>query len=246
VSLKLPVPALTTVDPEISSARSMSELAYLLIRDRIITVKMAPGTVIEEKALSEQLELGRTPIREALSALANEHLVTAIPRRGRIVSEINLGDLRRIYEARVVCELPAVEMAAERASEAERSTAEGYMAEIDTLEGPAFDERNLMRLDYRCHAHIYRCTHNVFFQETLVRYLNLATRLWHFHMDTLVEVRAKQEHHPGVDELRALMRAIVAGDSQAAAVAATAHVRRSQHEILTPMLPSPTGSNVKT
>lgn len=235
---KYAVPPLDTVDRSVTEARSFSELAYLLIRDKIVTVQLMPSTLIDEHVLSEQLGLGRTPIREALVLLANEHLVTALPRRGRVVSEINIADLRRIYEARHSCEVPAVRFAAERATAAEKQYALGCIEELRTLDAAGFDERALIRLDLRSHAHVYRCVHNPYFEETLMRYLLLALRLWYFHMDSLVEVKAREADHPGVVELEKLLQAIVDGDADAAAEVALAHIRRSQEEILSPLRPA--------
>src|SRR2546423_11321626 len=60
---------LQTVVLQSASARSQGERAYLLIRDQIVTLSLAPGSVIEEARLRQELGLGRTPIREALHRL---------------------------------------------------------------------------------------------------------------------------------------------------------------------------------
>ncbi|MGH7489375.1 MAG: GntR family transcriptional regulator, partial [bacterium] len=216
--------------------------AYLLLKDQIVTVELSPGAVIDEKNLTERLGLGRTPIREALGILTNERLVTAIPRRGRVVSEINLTDLRRIYEARSSCELPAVQMAAQRASPADKAVASRYIADLEKLGSGAFDERDLVRLDYRCHAFIYRCTKNPFFEESLVRYLNLAMRLWYYQMDTLAYRKSTETNHAGIDELVKLLGAIIAGNPPTAIRTAREHILRSQNEILQSFFGDATGS----
>ena len=61
------------------TARSQSEAAYLRIRDRIVSLDMPPGSVVNEARLREELEIGRTPIREALQRLALENLVSRFP-----------------------------------------------------------------------------------------------------------------------------------------------------------------------
>ncbi len=60
-------------------ARSQSEEAYRRIRDRIVCLDMPPGSVVEEGRLRDELEIGRTPIREALQRLAWENLVRSVP-----------------------------------------------------------------------------------------------------------------------------------------------------------------------
>src|ERR1044072_9086824 len=56
----------------------------------IVTLQLSPGTVLSEQALAVRLKIGRTPIREALQRLARDGLVVTMPRRGIMVSEINL------------------------------------------------------------------------------------------------------------------------------------------------------------
>ena len=81
-------------------AQSLTELAYLHLEEMIVTLKLAPGRVVSEFELAELTGIGRTPIREALQRLAREHLVSILPRRGIVVSEINLGQQLPLLEER--------------------------------------------------------------------------------------------------------------------------------------------------
>ena len=83
-------------------ARSQSEEAYLRILERIVCLDMAPGSVVNEARLREDLKIGRTPIREALQRLARENLVRstsptwrASPRCGSSSSRTQRGLRRR-------------------------------------------------------------------------------------------------------------------------------------------------------
>ena len=71
-------------------AASMTELAYAALEERIVTLRLKPGEFLSEQTLAEQLDLGRTPIREALQKLAREGLVVILPRRGILVSDTNV------------------------------------------------------------------------------------------------------------------------------------------------------------
>ncbi len=77
------------------SARSQSEEAYLRIRERIVSLDMPPGSVVNESRLRQELKIGRTPIREALQRLARENLVRSVPHRGTFVTDVNITDLAR-------------------------------------------------------------------------------------------------------------------------------------------------------
>jgi DNA-binding GntR family transcriptional regulator len=207
---------LRTVLVDDASARSQGERAYLLIRDRIITLKLAPGSVIEETRLREDLGLGRTPIREALQRLAHENLVTFVPHRGTFVCDINLTDLHRLTELRVELEGYAARLAAERASARDRAVMEALMAELNGIDEA--DVGNLMRLDQRIHRQVYEATRNVFLQATLEETFNLSLRIWFLGLDR--GVRLKQ----AVEEHRQLLQAIVSRDGEKAESVMRRHV----------------------
>ena len=70
-------------------AETLTEQAYRIIEEQIVTLRHKPGDILSEQMLSASSNIGRTPIREALQRLAREGLVTILPRKGILVSEIN-------------------------------------------------------------------------------------------------------------------------------------------------------------
>ena len=205
------------------SSRSQSEEAYLRIRERIVSLDMPPGSVVNETRLREELKIGRTPIREALQRLAGENLVRSIPHRGTFVTDINITDLARITEVRVVLEGHAARLAAERLSTADRDT---FAELLERLEDrPGLDQRQLMRLDQQIHREIYRAARNPFLQSTLERYFNLSLRLWYLVLDRQVGLREAVEEHVE------LLRAILAGDGPGADDSMRRHVIGFEREI---------------
>ena len=82
------------ISPARDGARELlADRAYDELRDRIVTLRIAPGEPIDEDGVGEELGMGRTPVREAIKRLALENLVTVFPRRGTFASEINITDL---------------------------------------------------------------------------------------------------------------------------------------------------------
>ena len=79
---------------------TLTDRAYRELEEMIVTLQLAPGTVLSEQALAVRLKIGRTPIREALQRLARDGLVVIMPRRGIMVSEINLRLQLRLLEVR--------------------------------------------------------------------------------------------------------------------------------------------------
>src|ERR1700733_7840537 len=99
----------------LASVMTLTEQAYRQIEELICTLQLPPGTLLGEFALAERLGIGRTPIREALQRLALDGLVVVIPRRGILVSEINLQTQLRLLEMRRVVERLMARLAAGRA-----------------------------------------------------------------------------------------------------------------------------------
>jgi DNA-binding GntR family transcriptional regulator len=215
-----PVMALVESD---GSARSQSEEAYLRIRERIVSLDMPPGSVVNESRLREQLKIGRTPIREALQRLARENLVRSIPHRGTFVTDVNITDLARITEVRVVLESHAARLAAERLTSADRDSFAQLLERLE--ERPSLDQRQLMRLDQQIHREIYRAARNPFLESTLERYFNLSLRLWYLVLDRQVGLREAVEEHVE------LLRAILAGDGPGADASMRRHVTGFEREI---------------
>jgi DNA-binding GntR family transcriptional regulator len=205
------------------SARSQSEEAYLRIRERIVSLDMRPGSVVNEGRLREELKIGRTPIREALQRLARENLVRSVPHRGTFVTDVNITDLARITEVRVVLEAHAARLAADRLSAADRDAFNRLLAILETR--PSVDQRELMKLDQQIHRQIYVAARNPFLETTLERYFNLSLRLWYLVLDRDVGLReALQEHVE-------LLRAILSGDGDRAEASMRRHVTGFEREI---------------
>ncbi|MDQ0655697.1 GntR family transcriptional regulator [Paenibacillus sp. FSL H8-0317] len=64
--------------------------SYNLLKERILHLELKPGTKISEKEIADELQVSRTPVREAFMKLAEEELLDIIPQSGTIVSHINL------------------------------------------------------------------------------------------------------------------------------------------------------------
>jgi DNA-binding GntR family transcriptional regulator len=210
-------PAARIHQPEAAAARSLSERAYYAIRELIVTLELAPGSVVNERELMAELGLGRTPVREALRRLAREKLVEVYPRRGMFVSVVNVRDLAGLSEVRAVLESSAARLAAKRSSPADREETSALLAEL-TRAADERDERALMELDQRIHRHVYRCSHNPFLEETLNEYYVLTLRIWFLALDRVARL------DEAIHEHRVLLEAIRDGDADAAEEAMRVHV----------------------
>jgi DNA-binding GntR family transcriptional regulator len=207
--------------PERLASFSRSDEAYLRIRDLIVSLELAPGTIVSERELMDRLDLGRTPVREALRTLAQERLVEVYPRRGIFVASVDAGDLASLSEVRAVLESYAARVAAERATEEERRAASALIGELDGATGT----RELIELDQRIHRHVYRCTHNAFLEKTLNEYYVLTLRIWFLALERVERLEAAVQEH------RELMTAIRDGDAERAEDAMRRHVQGFERAI---------------
>ena len=208
---------------KISRVLSLSDKAYHAIRDLIVSLELAPGAVIDERELVERLEIGRTPVREALRRLAQEGLVDVYPRRGMFVTGVDVRRLARLSEVRAVLEPVAARLAADRATDADRAELAALLEELDEGTG------DLMDLDERIHRAVYRAAHNDLMAATLEQYYVLALRIWMIVLDHAQELEEAVEAH------RTLLAAINAGDGDRAAETMRAHVEdfeQAMHRVL--------------
>jgi len=204
----------------------LADRAYEELRDRIVTLQIAPGAPIDEDLIGQELEMGRTPVREAIKRLALENLVTVFPRRGTFASEINITDLAHISDVRGVLEGHAAHRAAQRITDAQRARLDGLLVELGSSRGSDNVEA-LMALDAQVHRFIYRCAANPYMEETLGRYFNLSMRIWHLVIDRVPDMFAHVHEH---DEL---LRAIAAGDAERARAILVDHIAAFERDIRT-------------
>ncbi len=77
---------------------------YNYIKQEIITGNLKPGTIFDDSKIMENLKCSKTPIREAVLKLCEEGYLTIIPRKGTLISNISINDVREVYEFRIILE----------------------------------------------------------------------------------------------------------------------------------------------
>jgi DNA-binding GntR family transcriptional regulator len=216
----------TTIPPEEApAARLVAERAYVELRDRIVTLRLAPGTALREDELMREMGIGRTPLREAVKRLALENLVAVQPRRGTFVTGVEASDIVNITEVRAVLEGYAAELAALRMNGAARAAAEALVDEIDEVTKP-HEQEWLMRFDERIHHFIWEASGNPYLVETLEQYFTHSLRIWYLVLD-----RVPGLGHAVHDQTH-LLEALLSRDGARARNIMREHVLAFQREIL--------------
>ncbi len=209
--------------------RSLSEQAYEQIRQRIVTLNLAPNSVVDEALLQQELGLGRTPIREALKRLELERLITIIPRRGIFVTPINLTDLQRLYEVRLNLECLATELAAQRGTAVHWQEMACVLDQINDL--TPISPEQLIAVDEGCHRIIYQAADNQFLAQTLSALFPLSLRMWHFALSKLGDRKDSIIEYKHIVEHREIMVALQAGATQDAVSLMRRHIEVYQQYI---------------
>jgi len=219
-----PTPADPAIFDEDGRGISLSRQAYQRLHDQIVTLKLSPGTPLQESALVEELDLGRTPIREALQWLACEGLVVLRPRRGAFVADISVTDLQQIFELRQVLEGYAAALAAQRATETDIAALEKALADLDAADSRE-DTQAHIEIDRAFHRALARSAHNKFLRSALSRLYNLNLRLWYLALERIGPM------HDAVEQHRAVLEAIKEHDSQKAEAVIREHIVDFQERI---------------
>lgn len=213
----------------------LSQQAYEQIKQKIVSLELPPGSVIDETALREELGLGRTPIREALQRLSLEKLVEIVPRRGTFVSELGITDLQRLFEVRVVLEAQAARLAAKRGTRSHWERMREALYQLPETSQTISNER-LIEIDEACHEIMYEATDNEFLYDTLVTLYALSLRLWYFSLSQIGDMRQAIVEH------RQILDALEAGDGEHAETLLIQHIKTFQEEIQAVMLGIPASS----
>lgn len=211
------------------SEMSLNERAYQRIRDMIVHLELPPASVIDEAKLTVELQIGLTPIRQALRRLAMENLVLILPRRGTLVADLNMDNLQKIFEIRLELETLAARLAAERATAAQITQMEQLLAPEMLAHAEGWGEsRNelLIRIDRRAHELLSEAAHNQILADTLDSLYSHVLRLWYVN---LKQVKALDD---ALAEHWQIVAAVAVGDGESAQAIMRKHISGFQNEVL--------------
>lgn len=197
---------------------SQGEVAYRRLYDAIRDGQFRPGDRLREIDVSQQLQLSRTPVREALRKLENDGIVEHRPRIGAVIRTLSSPEIVELYEMRLVLERTAAEMAAKHASAAEID----LLIDInDQIEKVRSDTQRAAALNQDFHRSIYLATRNRFLLEAARALNNALMLLGPTTLDDQARIQTVHAQHAEIID------AIRSSDQAAAGKAADAHLQTS-------------------
>ncbi len=145
--------------------KQLKEKAYDLIKQEILSNGLESGQYLEEKMLCDRVGASRTPIREAINMLEQEHLVQTIPGKGVFVTTLSVQSIKELFQVRRMLEPLALQMAYENLNiDILLSFRDKFMAEIENK-----NYSLLHQLDYEFHNYINDNSSN----EYMIRFLRV-------------------------------------------------------------------------
>jgi DNA-binding GntR family transcriptional regulator len=196
--------------PATTPTESLTERAYRLIEEQIVTLRLKPGDVLSEQKLSATFDIGRTPIREALQRLAHEGLVLILPRKGILVSDLNPRNQLLVLEVRRELERLLSRASAERATEEQRERLLDIARGMDRA-AKGKDDIAFMRLDRELNRLVVEAAHNGYAARSMKLLQGLSRRFWYMHYRQAADLPLCALLHANQ------ARAIANGDGDAAA-----------------------------
>jgi DNA-binding GntR family transcriptional regulator len=202
--------------------------SYGLIKNMILTGQLKPGNKLSDQDLAMELGVSRTPVRHALSRLAQDGLLDDGRGKGYHVADLDAKQVADLYALREVLEAHAVRLAAERATPSELQELERVLTSLEKLSEDPSKRGEEIRVGLTIHEIIARASGDAFLHETMVRLLNRT----HFFiwMDTLNEdpqaaELTRREHS-------ALLEFLRTGKADEAEALIRSHIRTAKQGIL--------------
>lgn len=171
-----------------------NKVAYSKIKASIIRNEFAPGTLLVERQISEQLNISRTPVREALRKLAGEGMVEFIPNKGVFVSRIRIEDIVEIYELREALDGMAVRLCTQRMTEdVMAGLDQNIMNQAEALKGG--DYFKFIDYDMDFHSIYIKGAGNLRLEEFLKAIIDQINRLANTSIGDMDRARISMEQH---------------------------------------------------
>jgi len=204
---------------------ALFEAADGVIRKLIFSRALKPGEWIDEKALSRELGISRTPLREALKVLHNEGLVKLVPRRGCFVAKLSDRDFQEIYEMIGLLEAASAARAAERASPADVARL-GKITQRMMQMAEQRDYKRYFEANLAAHAAVLEIAGNGW-QKSMIEYLRGMCRLW--PQASMADIPGRLEQSLG--EHQELLEAIQAKDPARAQEVMRRHIAHTSEAL---------------
>lgn len=198
------------------------ELVTTEIRQRILSGDLAPGEVLRQEALADELGVSRVPIREAITRLTSEGLLTNVPHKGAYVAELSIDEVKETFDIRLRLEPWIFSEAIARITESEIAKAERLVMEMDKAGSGLWGQ-----LNWRFHETLYLPAQRDITLQLLRVLHDRSDRYFRFQV---VQVPIREQSH---EEHMGLVAACRKRDAKLGAKLLEQHVKTAARQIIT-------------
>lgn len=215
---------LADIDPVVSRPAALPDRIYAILKHRILTCAMRPGEKIVEAGLCEEMQVSRTPLREAFNRLSLEGLIEMKPYRGFAVAPVTVAGYRELCEFRRILESGSAGLAAARASP---SAIDQLLAVAETryTMGDKATYGGYLRANSAFHLALAQSTGNSQLASVVMSALDRHQRPLYLGLDGGVDAAASTAEH------LAIAQAVRQRDSDLAAELMSRHIGKAEGRI---------------
>lgn len=207
-----PIRGAAVASPLPEPKAKLTDMAYVMLEEAIITLHLPPGAAVSEQQLVEMTGIGRTPIREAIQRLAREHLILVLPQRGLLVAQIDFNKQLKLLETRREIERLVCRSAARRATEVERKRF-AELAQEFLRASSKNDDVAFIRTDREFNELTLQAARNEFAEGAMRMLHGLSRRFWYLHYKQSADMPEMARLHAAV--ATAIHKADVQGAGEA-------------------------------
>ena len=176
-------------ESEQNLSKSLKQVAYETLKQKIVSCEILPGSTLTEDMLCEMLNASRTPVRDAVSRLEQEHLVSIKPKKGIRVNRVSMNSIRELFEVRCLLEPAAV------LEDGNRIPDEVYARYTQLFRRQNLPAEEYFRVDDEFHQMFITASDNRYFQSV---YAMIADQVQRYRVLTANRPRdeiAQEEHY---------------------------------------------------
>jgi DNA-binding GntR family transcriptional regulator len=197
---------------------SLTQQAYEAIKEKVITLYFLPGQYLNEGAICDLLDLGRTPVHQALQRLQLEGLIDIVPRKGVIIQPDSISQIIEFLDARLTVETEIARLAALRATPEDVQDLQAILDHNSESKNGGGEINAFVECDHAFHTRISEMSRSRVLGDFAKSLHERCTRSWYLHLWQTLDTSASDKQHRGI------LKAIKNRDGEGAAKAMHDHL----------------------
>lgn len=213
----------------------LKEYAYNSIKKKILNCEYYPNMILSEDMLCTDLNISRTPVRDALSRLSQDNLVTIVPKRGIFVQGITLNEMKNIYDVRMIME-PQIIL--KYGMNGDLTMLKKFLEDLKKFDVDAVPPADFSQLDSDFHGFIFSMAQNLYFNQL---YTNISNQ--NFRISVMSGWELGERRHESMREHIQIVEHLIAQELEAAASVMETHIKKARQCKMELLLSSNSFSN---